>query len=82
MSESFEDAMKAMYGEEPRTRPPLPDGFLKTDAEMEKVCGKQFVCGTSRNPSGAIEQSRSQRVISDGPAQVTIDRSHEFAACD
>jgi hypothetical protein len=28
-----------------------------------------------------IEQSRPQRVISDAPAQVTVDRSHEFAAC-
>jgi hypothetical protein len=46
--------MKAMYGEEPRTRPPLPDGFLKTDAEMEKVCGKQFACGTSHNAHDVI----------------------------
>jgi hypothetical protein len=54
MTESFEDAMKAMYGEEPRTRPPLPDGFLKTDAEMEKVCGKEFAGGTSRNAHDVI----------------------------
>jgi hypothetical protein len=51
---SFEDAKNAMFGEEPRQRPPIPEGFMKTDEEMEKLCGEQFATGTSRNAHEVI----------------------------